>query len=163
MKDTPEPEATSRAAETRRPGPRWLIVLLLWLGTAAWIRMWRPERDPRLVGEWQSSSGLIRRYHADGRFELQASTKGPLLVFGRPDSWRTENGEVIHFRERSVAEHLTRSFQNLFSRPTGVLRVGFSDERCRILELTDTALTIQQVREPPARPRAAEMFRRTMP
>ena len=155
---------TSAPMPSKRRWSRiWLVVLILGVAMWALLRTSQPERDPRLVGEWTSDSGLIRRYHADGRFDLLTSATGPVLVFGRPESWRTENGELIHFHHQSVNERLTRWLQNLFRQQTGVLRIGFGDERYQVLELTETTLKIQQIRQPPARSRPAEVFHRTAP
>ena len=163
MNDRSESPTAAPVVVKRRRGLPWLIALALGLAAAALVWTSRPDRDPRLVGEWRSASGLVRRYHANGRFEFLTSPTAPPLEFGRPDLWRTENGKVVHFRQKPVTGRLTLWFQNLFNSRTGVLAVGISDEPYEILELTDTTLKIRRVRTPPAPPRPAEVFHRTLP
>src|SRR6187551_3620011 len=104
MNDGLETPSEAPMPAKRRWRPWWLVALVFGLAMWAFLRTSQPERDPRVVGEWTSESGLVRRYHADGRFELLTSAKGTPLTFGRPEFWRTENGELIHFRGQSWIE-----------------------------------------------------------
>jgi hypothetical protein len=152
----------STPSSTRRM-MKWLAVLAIALSVAGVALHWNrgPNLDPRLIGEWRSENGTIRRLHADGRVDELDPAGRPRFAL-RPLVWRTEASVlVISGRPSPVHQRAKTWFQNLISPVTGVGVIGLSGTRYEVVELTETTLVLRRIRPAGAPPLAAETYRRT--
>jgi hypothetical protein len=142
---------------TATPGSKWRrrsgwLIVLAFLSLALIARFWKsvPDRDPRLVGEWQTDKGMVRLLHADGRVDELDSSGRPVFTFG-PRVWCTEsNVLVIGGRPSPVHQSVRTWFQNLISPVTGVGFVRLSGPRYEVVEVTETTLALRRIRPPGA-------------
>jgi hypothetical protein len=159
MNDGLEAATSSPVVENRRQCLRWLVVLLLALAAGMWLWKSSSPQDPRLVGQWRSRNGTIRRFHADGRTEL-SDPAGATIGFG-PRFWFVEKGELVICSRQSVRGNLKGLMQwakSLFAPKSRVLAFALNDDRYQIVELTDTTLHMRRFRPSPALQLPIETF-----
>ena len=143
MNDDGRKERSDDAVIIRR-GLTFVMFLIVLFGSVM-LLLWRsaPTYDSRLFGDWYAVTGMIWRFHPDGRLEM--IPPGPVQG---PAPWRLQwwdtggDGLFVAGQQRNTASRLINR------------RPAF-----QIIEVTDSTLRLQRTRVPPPGPEGRQLVR----
>jgi hypothetical protein len=131
----------SKFSAIERRLPAFACMLLFLLGVFA-LLFWlsAPTHDPRLIGDWRDTKGMIWRFHPDGQLE-RIVPRSPANGWEpwRLAPWRTEGDELFIGGKQTPVMQVMRLIDRRLHRPAYQIMV-VTDSTLRLRRTTPLPL-----------------------